>query len=240
MTLIVPDRVQETTVTGGTGAVTLLGAVAGYQSFAAVGNGNTVYYTIADQSGSNWEVGIGTYSTTGPTLTRTTVLASSNSNSLVSFAANAKNVFATIPSKVIQGPAFSAYQTVTQSCAATTFTKMIYDTVTFDTASCYNATTGRFTPNFPGYYHINGTTSFASGTADTLINLGLYLNGTIYRSTYSTNATGGVGSLISDIVYLNGSTDYVELYGKQNTAGSLTTWATNNATWMSGTFIRGA
>jgi trimeric autotransporter adhesin len=78
MALVVYDRVQETTTTSGTGSVTLLGAVSGFQSFAVVGNTNTTYYTITD--GAAWEVGIGTYSTSGPTLARTTVLSNSNGN----------------------------------------------------------------------------------------------------------------------------------------------------------------
>ena len=99
MALVLADRVQETTTTTGTGSVTLAGAVTGYQSFAVIGNGNTTFYTIADQGGANWEVGIGTYSTTGPVLARTTVLASSNSGSLVSFTAGTKTVFVTYPSE---------------------------------------------------------------------------------------------------------------------------------------------
>jgi hypothetical protein len=99
MALVLADRVQETTTTTGTGSVTLLGAVTGFQSFAVVGNGNTTFYTIADQGGANWEVGIGTYSTTGPTLARTTVLSSSNGGSLVTFTAGTKTVFVTYPSE---------------------------------------------------------------------------------------------------------------------------------------------
>ena len=100
MSLIVADRVQETTTTTGTGSVTLLGAVTGYQTFAVVGNSNTTYYCIADQGGANWEVGIGQYSTTGPTLARTTVLSSSNAGALVNFTAGTKTVFVTYPSEV--------------------------------------------------------------------------------------------------------------------------------------------
>jgi len=99
MALVLADRVQETTTTIGTGSVTLAGAVLGFQSFAVVGNGNTTFYTIADQGGANWEVGIGTYSTTGPTLARTTVLSSSNGGSLVNFTAGTKTVFVTYPSE---------------------------------------------------------------------------------------------------------------------------------------------
>ena len=97
MALVVADRVKETTTTTGTGSVTLAGAALGYQTFAVVGNGNTTYYCIAGQGTSEWEVGIGTYSTTGPTLARTTVLSSSNSNNAVNFSSGTKDVFVTYP-----------------------------------------------------------------------------------------------------------------------------------------------
>jgi hypothetical protein len=96
MALVLADRVQETTTTTGTGTVTLAGAATGYQSFAAVGDGNSTYYTIA--GGSEWEVGIGTYTASGTTLSRTTVISSSNAGSLVTFSAGTKNVFVTYPS----------------------------------------------------------------------------------------------------------------------------------------------
>jgi hypothetical protein len=99
MALVLADRVQETTTSTGTGSVTLAGAVTGYQSFAVIGNGNTTFYTIADQGGANWEVGIGTYTSSGTTLARNTVLASSNSGSLVNFTAGTKTVFVTYPSE---------------------------------------------------------------------------------------------------------------------------------------------
>jgi len=97
MSLVLQDRVRETTNTTGTGTFTLLGAVTGYQSFSVIGNGNTCFYACADQGGPNWEVGIGTYSS--GTLARTTVLSSSNSGSLVNFTAGTKDVFVTQPSE---------------------------------------------------------------------------------------------------------------------------------------------
>jgi len=100
MALVLKDRVLETCTSPGTGAVTLLGATVGYQTFsAAIGNANTTYYTIADQSGANWEVGIGTYTTSGNTLTRNTVLSSSNGGSLTNFNSGTQNVFVTYPSE---------------------------------------------------------------------------------------------------------------------------------------------
>jgi len=94
MALVVYDRVQQTGTANTTISFTLSGSVAGYQSFSVVGNGNTTYYAAIDASG-NWEVGIGTYAT-GGTLTRTTILSSSNSGSAVTFSGTV-NVFVTYP-----------------------------------------------------------------------------------------------------------------------------------------------
>jgi hypothetical protein len=97
MALALNDRVQQTGTANTTVSFTLTASVTGFQSFAVVGNGNTTYYSSFDATG-NWEVGIGTYSTTGPTLTRTTILASSNSGTAVTFSGTV-NVFVTYPSE---------------------------------------------------------------------------------------------------------------------------------------------
>ena len=97
MPLVVKDRVQESTTTTGTGTITLGGAVTGFQSFSVIGNGNTTYYAIV--GGSEWEVGLGTYTSSGTTLSRDTVLESSNSGSLVNFSAGTKSVFVTYPAE---------------------------------------------------------------------------------------------------------------------------------------------
>lgn len=99
MALVVKDRVKESTTTTGTADFTLGGAGTGFQTFAVIGNGNTTYYAATDQVTGDWEVGIGTYSTTGPTLTRDTVLESSNAGSKVVFAAGTKEVFVTYPAE---------------------------------------------------------------------------------------------------------------------------------------------
>lgn len=108
MALVVADRVQQTGTANTTVSFTLSGSVTGFQSFSVIGNTNTTYYAATDGSG-NWEVGVGTYSTTGPTLTRTTVLASSNSGSAVTFSGTV-NVFVTYPasySATTQSPSFT-------------------------------------------------------------------------------------------------------------------------------------
>lgn len=101
MALVLADRVQETSTTSGTGTLTLNGAVNGFQSFAnGVGNGNTCYYTIYDTVAYTWEVGVGTYTTSGSTLTRTTVLSnSSHTTSLINFAGNLMNVWVDYPAE---------------------------------------------------------------------------------------------------------------------------------------------
>jgi hypothetical protein len=99
MAFVLADRVKETTTTTGTGTVTLAGASTGFQSFAVIGDANTTYYTIAGQAGNEWEVGIGTYTSSGTTLARTTVISSSNAGSLVNFSAGTKDVFVTYPAE---------------------------------------------------------------------------------------------------------------------------------------------
>lgn len=96
MALVLADRVQQTGTANTTVSFTLSGSVPGFQSFSVIGDTNTTYYAATDTSG-NWETGVGTYSTTGPTLTRTTILSSSNSGSAVTFSGTV-NVFVTYPS----------------------------------------------------------------------------------------------------------------------------------------------
>ena len=98
MALVVKDRVKESSTTSGTGTLTLAGAVTGFQAFsAALSNGDTTYYAIAELSTGAWEVGLGTYTTSGTTLARTTILDSSNSGSAISLSGAGADVFITQP-----------------------------------------------------------------------------------------------------------------------------------------------
>jgi len=97
MALVLKDRVKETTTTTGTGTITLAGAVTGYQAFSAIGDGNTTHYVIEDANGTGWEVGIGTYTLSGTTLARTTVLASTNSDSQITLSSGTHTVFCGYP-----------------------------------------------------------------------------------------------------------------------------------------------
>jgi hypothetical protein len=100
MALVLADRVRETTTTTGTGTISLGGPVSGFEGFGtAIGNANTTYYAIVDAATGAWEVGLGTYTSSGSTLARTTILSSSNAGSAVNFAAGTKDVFVTQPAE---------------------------------------------------------------------------------------------------------------------------------------------
>jgi hypothetical protein len=100
MALVINNRVRELTSTTGTGAVTLGGAVGGFQTFAAgIGNSNTTYYAISINSENEWEVGLGTLNGDSSTLTRTSVLESSNGDAAVDFSAGSKEIFCTLPAE---------------------------------------------------------------------------------------------------------------------------------------------
>jgi len=97
MALVLRDRVKETTTTTGTATYTLAGAVAGFETFGSVGDGNTTYYACSD--GTDFEVGIGTYTASGTTLARTTILQSSNSDAAVNWGSGTRTIFCTLPAE---------------------------------------------------------------------------------------------------------------------------------------------
>ena len=98
MALVLNDRVQETTTTTGTGALTLGGAVTGFETFGTgVGNSNTTYYAVTLGGSAEFEVGLGTLNSDSTTITRTAIISSSNSDSAVNFSAGTKTIFCTIP-----------------------------------------------------------------------------------------------------------------------------------------------
>lgn len=149
MALVVKDRVRETTTSTGTGTITLAGAVLGFQSFAVIGNTNTTYYTIVDGATGDWEVGIGTYTSSGLTLSRDTVLESSNSGSLVNFAAGTKDVFCTYP----------AERSIYTDAAGSVITP-----ATASTLAVVNGGTGAST--LTGVVKGNGTSAFTAGNVN--------------------------------------------------------------------------
>lgn len=145
MALVYKDRVKETTTTEGTGTYTLAGAATGFQAFSAIGDGNTCYYCATDDT--DWEVGLGTYTASGTTLARTTILASSNSGSAVSWGAGSKDVFVVAPaqrmSQIKDGGTLTIYDSANDENAilshdATTFNI----NVTNDFGNCFQVLCG--------------------------------------------------------------------------------------------------
>ena len=117
MALVLKDRLKETTTTTGTGTYTLAGAVTGFEAFSQVGNGNTTYYCCTD--GTDFEIGIGTYASSGTTLARTTILQSSNSDNAVSWSSGTRTAFCTLPAeKMIFNDASNAIQGFTDNSLA--------------------------------------------------------------------------------------------------------------------------
>lgn len=101
MALILADRVKVRSRTTGLTDFTLENTINGFQSFEAIGDGNTTYYGITDVAG-NWEIGIGTYTSAGTTLSRDSIISSSNNNNKVNFPIGSKNVFCTFPSSALE------------------------------------------------------------------------------------------------------------------------------------------
>jgi len=164
--------------------------------------------------------------------TGTLTIAAPNTNS---------NFTLTLPTNTatlnINGPAFSAYQSTLQSVATATFTKIQCQTEEFDTNSNYdNATNYRFTPTVAGYYQVSCFVSFAGSNS---IIPSIYKNGTEYKrgpqGASTMNQTG-----FSALVFLNGSTDYVELYGFQASGGTINTVANAISTYFQASMVRGA
>jgi hypothetical protein len=202
MALVLANRVQETTTTTGTGTVTLAGAVSGFQSFAAIGNANTTYYTIT--SGTAWEVGIGTYTLSGTTLARTTILSSSAAGAAITLAGTS-NVFATYPAEKsvnLDASGIATFTASPQTDAANGFA--LY---TADPAS-YNISRSGTTVSVKsgGDIRLNAggvllTASLANGVqvtgvlgATTSLTTPLIIGGTAVSSTLTLQSTSGAGT----------------------------------------------
>jgi hypothetical protein len=135
MALVLKDRVKETTTTTGTGSFSLAGAVTGYDSFGQIGTGNTTYYAVYLDGGSEWEVGIGTY-TAPSTLSRDTILASSNSGSIVTFSAGQKTIWCDYPAgKAVYTDALGSISQTIVNISGITGDISTPDSITFDTAA---------------------------------------------------------------------------------------------------------
>lgn len=227
MALVLADRVLETTTTVGSGTITLAGAEPGYQSFSAVGDGNQTYYTITGDA--QWEVGIGTYTASGTTLSRDTVLSSSASGAKITFSAGTKKVFVTYPSEKsvnfdVSGNISASSGVITNvgypSDASDAATKLYVDTlaaqgITYHTPVKYEVpnTTGNLTATYN-----NGT----AGVGATLTNAG----------TLVAFVPDGVTASISDRVLVYNQTNGFEngVYTVTVVGSGATSWVLTRAT----------
>ena len=146
------------------------------------------------------------------------------------------NFTVTVPAKTgtmaMDGPAFSAYRTGTQAYTSNTYTKVQINTESFDTNSCYDSTTNyRFTPTVAGYYLCTGQIQTSAGT---YVETDIYKNG---ASNGYTQISGAWGIPTTQLIYLNGSTDYIELYGFITTSGNITSGL---STYFQASMIRAA
>ena len=121
------------------------------------------------------------------------------------------------------GPAFSAYLVGSQSVTQYVATKVAFDTKVFDTASCFNTSLNRFVPNVPGYYQVAGLTTVATSTSGQLSTTQIYKNGVAVSggSVGSTGTNFYINSNTTALVYMNGTTDYLEIYLYTSFTGTL-------------------
>jgi hypothetical protein len=156
--------------------------------------------------------------------TGTFTLASPNSNSdrTLTLPDNSGTVLTTAtPGVPVNGPAFAAVAASPQSVSNNTYSKLNFTAETFDTNSAYDAANSRFTPLVAGYYQVNITLVFEGGGSGSTISTAVAKNGTIVcRSWFTGTNLNYCGAQVSAIVYVNGSTDYIEAFGFQNSGSS--------------------
>ena len=144
----------------------------------------------------------------------------------------------------INGPAFSVYATANTAMSPGVFTKVPYNTEVFDTNSCFDSTTNyRFTPTVAGYYQFNSSNYVYSAGATSVRALALYKNGTRYQTgaMFVSTPPADTTLLYSGVVYLNGSTDYIEVYVSDNGTTPIIYGAGGTHTvWLSGAMVRSA
>jgi hypothetical protein len=174
--------------------------------------------------------------------TLTIAAPNTNSNFTLTLPANTGTLISTSSTFAGTGAAFFAYSATTTTLTASTDVKIILDTELFDTNSNYSTVNSRFTPTVAGYYQVNGvmTVNFWNGT---ILTCSIFKNGSNYCSgnTAYPQTVGGVRSVVSSLVYMNGTTDYIEMYGFNFAAtSSNVVSASQTGTNFNAVLVRGA
>jgi hypothetical protein len=250
MALILKDRISETTTTTGTGTLTLGGALSGFQPFSSIGNTNTTYYCITDTTA--WEVGLGTYSSSGNTLARTTVLSNSNGNTTpITLAAGTKTVFSVYPAEraiVVDGSTIQIPNSAvlplanggtgssTAAFSGSNITDLNATAITAGTisnsrttASSSNGASSIVERDATGNFSTNVITANSySGSGANLTSL----NASSVSSGTLSAANGGTGqtSLTANNVILGNGTSAVQFVAPGTSSNVLTS---NGSTWVS-------
>lgn len=239
------DRAKELASSSGTTSpFTLGGAEPGFVAFSdkLTTNGDTTWYCAVNDT--EWEVGLGTRASS-TTLTRTTILSSSNAGAIVNFSA-APLVFSTVPGAMfapLGGPAMSVYRTTDQSVTTATLTKVQFNAETFDTDGCFDSATNyRFTPTVPGYYAVSWLITGEANASLGAVQARLYKNGTEYcNSSYGTPVAGVEGRAGSSIIlHMNGTTDYLEVFAYISSSSSPRVGGGASETYFSAHLARAA
>ena len=146
-------------------------------------------------------------------------------------------------SMVNEQPAFSAYQSVSQTISGGVTTKLTFTTKEFDTNSNYDTTNSRFTPTVSGYYQVDACVTFTNATSGEQNRIQVYKNGSQFKigSNGTSTSQQGATSIISILIYMNGSTDYLEIYMFATGLGGTTlTQAIASTTYFQASMVRAA
>lgn len=244
MSFVLKDRVKETSTTTGTGTFTLAGAATGFQSFSVIGNGNTTFYCIVDSAAGAWEVGIGTYTSSGTTLSRDTILESSNSGAAVNFGSGSKDVFVTYPAEksatvdtFAEPPAIGSTTASTGAFTAVRLNGSSSGYVELKGAAAAGSTTYTF-PSSDGTSGQVLSTS-GTGTLSWASSGGSFPSGTVMLFVQTSAPTGWTKStahdnkalrVVSGTASSGGSVGFTTAFASQAVSGTnASTTATNNS-----------
>jgi hypothetical protein len=167
----------------------------------------------------------------------------SNTNRTLTLPDNTGTILTTASTIAGTGPAFGAYANANTTLTVNVATKVQFQVEEFDTANCFdNATNYRFTPTVAGYYQVSTAVQYGgTATSLTAITTSIYKNGSEFKRTYVSTTNYGQAPAFSTLIYLNGSTDYIEVYGNVSaSSGSPVVNAGFQVTYFQAAMVRAA